>query len=559
MKINKSFDYIVAGGGSAGCTLASRLAENSDAEVLLVEEGGSGKSLFTEMPAGNGIIFGNPKYDWMFESVPQKGLNGNKLYFPRGRGLGGSSLLNGMIYIRGNSIDYDRWRQKGLEGWSYSDVLPYFKKSAGAEHRSGSPFHSSTGPLKISPAGISDKINQAFINACIQAGAKENLDFNGNEQNGVGIYDSTIYKGIRSSSRKSYLNKNFKNLTILKNERVLKILINKDKVTGVQLNDRILFANKEVILCLGAFGTPQCLMLSGIGPEDHLKHHGIDVKLNLPGVGSSLYDHPNFPVHFNLKDKELSMSRFQRIDKAIIMGLQYIFFKKGVGSKSFWSTTLFHSLKNNELPEIQVNFTPMVVKEEGGGSNFKIQNILNIGKTVIARGKTAVPGIQMDINLLQPKSVGSIKLYSSNPYEKPLIDPNYFDDKRDIDDLTEAFKYIRYVSQQKAFKNILSSELSPGNEIKTDEEIQMSIRELTTTGHHPVSTCRMGIESDKGAVLDETLKVRGIKNLRVVDASAFPDQINGNTNAAVIMMAEKAADMVLDFLPLKREDPRDNI
>ena len=557
MKNNKSYDYIIAGAGSAGCTLASRLAENSDARVLLVEGGGNGKSLFTEMPAGNGIIFGNPKYDWMFESVPQKGLNGNKLYFPRGKGLGGSSLLNGMIYIRGNSIDYDRWRQKGLEGWSYSDVLPYFKKSASAKHRSGSPFHSSTGPLKISPAGNNDEINQAFINACVQAGAKQNHDFNGYEQNGVGVYDSTIFQGTRSSSRKAYLEKDLKNLTILKNEKILKVIINKNKATGIQLKDQVLFADKEVILCLGAFGTPQCLMLSGVGPEDHLKHHGIDVKFNLPGVGSSLYDHPNFPVHFNLKRKELSMSRFQRIDKAIIMGLQYILFKKGVGSKSFWSTTLFHSLKNHELPEIQVNFTPMVVKEEGGGASLRIQNFLNIGKTVIARGKIAVPGIQMDINLLQPKSVGSVKLSSSNPYEKPIIDPNYLDDQRDLDDLTEAFKYIRFVSQQKAFKNILGSELSPGNEIKTDEEIQKSIRELTTTGHHPVSTCRMGTESDKGAVLDENLKVRGIKNLRVVDASAFPDQINGNTNAAVIMMAEKAADMVLDFSPLKREDPRD--
>jgi|TARA_B100001094_G_scaffold325281_1_gene379355 choline dehydrogenase len=555
MPIN--YDYIIAGGGSAGGTLAAKLAEKSDAKILLIEGGGNGKSLFTEMPAGNGFIFGNPSYDWMFESVPQNGLNGNKLYYPRGKGLGGSSLLNGMIYIRGNAIDFDRWRQKGLEGWSYADVLPYFKQSSNAKHRKGSAFHSANGPLKISPAGNNDIINKAFIDACMQAGAEYNDDFNGIKQNGVGRYDSTIFGGIRSSSRKSYLDKKLKNLTILKNERVLKVIIEKSRAIGIQLKDRIINAQKEIILSLGAFATPQCLMLSGIGPEKHLKYHGIDLKLDLPGVGSSLYDHPNFPVHFSLKNKNLSMSKYQRLDKAIIMGLEYIFFKKGPAASSFWSTSLFHALYNQELPEIQINFTPMVVKEEGKNAAFSIQNFLNLGKAVIARGKSAIPGVQLDINLQQPKSVGSIKLSSSNPYEKPLIDPNYLSDQRDIEDFTKAFKHLRFITQQDAFKDILSSELSPGNNIKTDDEIHSAIRNLTTTGHHPVSTCRMGNDNDKGAVLDNNFKLRGIKNLRVVDASAFPDQINGNINAAVIMMGEKAADIILDIPPLKREDPRE--
>ena len=324
--MQQNYDYIIAGGGSAGATLAAKLAEKSDASVLLIEGGGSGKSLFTEMPAGNGFIFGNPSYDWMFESIPQKGLNGNKIYYPRGKGLGGSSLLNGMIYIRGNPIDFDRWRQKGLEGWSYADVLPYFKQSSNAQHRKENIFHSASGPLKISPAGNDDLINKSFIDACIQAGEKYNEDFNGIKQNGVGRYDSTIFGGIRSSSRKSYLDKKIKNLTILKNERVLKVILNRDKATGIQLKDRVINSQKEIILSLGAFGSPQCLMLSGVGPEKHLKYHGIDMKLNLPGVGSSLYDHPNFPVHFSLKNENLSMARYQRLDKAIMMGLEYIFF-----------------------------------------------------------------------------------------------------------------------------------------------------------------------------------------------------------------------------------------
>ena len=555
--MQQNYDYIIAGGGSAGATLAAKLAEKSDASVLLIEGGGSGKSLFTEMPAGNGFIFGNPSYDWMFESIPQKGLNGNKIYYPRGKGLGGSSLLNGMIYIRGNPIDFDRWRQKGLEGWSYADVLPYFKQSSNAQHRKENIFHSASGPLKISPAGNDDLINKSFIDACIQAGEKYNEDFNGIKQNGVGRYDSTIFGGIRSSSRKSYLDKKIKNLTILKNERVLKVILNRDKATGIQLKDRVINSQKEIILSLGAFGSPQCLMLSGVGPEKHLKYHGIDMKLNLPGVGSSLYDHPNFPVHYSLKNENLSMARYQRLDKAIMMGLEYIFFKKGPAASSFWSTSLFHSLYNEDLPEIQINFTPMVVKEEGKRVKFSIQNFLNLGKAVIARGKSAIPGVQLDINLQQPKSVGSIKLSSPNPFDKPIIDPNYLSDQRDIEDFTKAFRHLRYITEQDAFKDILSTEISPGANIKTDDDIHSAIRNLTTTGHHPVSTCRMGSDNDKGAVLDNKFKVRGTQNLRVVDASAFPDQINGNINAAVIMMGEKAADIILDIPPLKREDPRE--
>ena len=555
--MQQNYDYIIAGGGSAGATLAAKLAEKSDASVLLIEGGGSGKSLFTEMPAGNGFIFGNPSYDWMFESIPQKGLNGNKIYYPRGKGLGGSSLLNGMIYIRGNPIDFDRWRQKGLEGWSYADVLPYFKQSSNAQHRKGNIFHSASGPLKISPAGNDDLINKSFIDACLQAGEKFNEDFNGIKQNGVGRYDSTIFGGIRSSSRKSYLDKKIKNLTILKNERVLKVILNRDKATGIQLKDRVINSQKEIILSLGAFGSPQCLMLSGVGPEKHLKYHGIDMKLNLPGVGSSLYDHPNFPVHFSLKNENLSMARYQRLDKAIMMGLEYIFFKKGPAASSFWSTSLFHSLYNEDLPEIQINFTPMVVKEEGKRVKFSIQNFLNLGKAVIARGKSAIPGVQLDINLQQPKSVGSIKLSSPSPFDKPIIDPNYLSDQRDIEDFTKAFRHLRYITEQDSFKNVLSTEISPGANLKTDDDIHSAIRNLTTTGHHPVSTCRMGSDNDKGAVLDNKFKVRGTQNLRVVDASAFPDQINGNINAAVIMMGEKAADIILDIPPLKREDPRE--
>ncbi len=550
------YDYVIAGGGSAGCTLAARLCEDPAVKVLLVEAGGNGRSLFTRMPAGNGILIGNKKFDWGFKSVSQAGMHGGQIYYPRGLGLGGSSLLNGMIYIRGNPADYDRWAQNGITGWSYSEVLPYFKKSAGAPHRPDSKYHSVDGQMKLSPARNHTPLSEIFIHACQQAGAPLCDDFNGNSQFGVGRLDANAYGGIRQSSAAAYLSRIPSNLIIKTNTRVLGIEYQANRVVGLKLDTGIVRAGREVLVCLGAFHSPQILMLSGIGPAKHLSEHGIEVKVDLPGVGSRLYDHPNVPMQFNILQQNLSMARYQRIDRAIWLGIQYLINQSGPGSGPFWSSILFHGLRNTGMPELEVFFTPMVVKEGADGGGWNIQTLMNPGRSLIARGKMARPGFQLDVNLLRPKSFGSVRLGSNDPWQMPVVDPGYFSNPDDVQDLVAGVRHMREVVAQPAFRGVVSGEYSPGQSVSTDHEIANAVRRLATTGHHPVCTCPMGATDDPNAVLDNQLRVRGIDGLRVVDGSSFPDQISGNVNAPIIMMAEKAADMILGRAPLPAEEPR---
>ena len=287
------------------------------------------------------------------------------------------------------------------------------------------------------------------------------------------------------------------------------------------------------------------LLISGVGPYEHLKDMRIDVVNDLPGVGENLHDHPIMPMNWGFKNNDMSFSKYQRIDKAIIVGLQYIFFKKGVTSAPFWSTNLFHSIREKEMPELQIFMTPMCFKEEKYTSSFNIDNLLNFGSLFFARGKKAFPGLHFQINLLRPKSTGTVRLKSSNPDEDLQINPNWFSDLSDMDDLVEGMKHTREVLSKPSLSKIVSDELLPGKNVKNDEDMKESIRNHVQTGHHPASTCAMGSDNNKLAVLDEKLRVKGIKNLRVVDASSFPDMISGNINASVIMLAEKAADMIL--------------
>lgn len=548
MSQHQTFDYVIAGAGSAGCTLAARLCEDPDVTVCLVEAGGSGNSLFVRMPAGNGFIFGNPRFDWGYESVPQAGLDGRTIYYARGKGLGGTSLMNGLIYVRGNRLDFDRWRDMGIPGWGYADVLPYFKKSETAPHRD-SEFHGQSGPLKISPAENYCAVSQMFVEAAQQAGATLNHDFNAASQIGVGRIDATVFNGQRQSTSATYLQQRPANLTILTGTRVLRVGFRGNKATGLEVSingiSQTINAEREIISCLGAFESPKLLMLSGIGPAAHLQGHGIEPIVDLSGVGESLQDHPNMPLTFEINDRSLSFARYQRLDRAVSLGMRYLLNKSGPATGPFWSTALFHAFDGGNLPDLEVYCTPMVVREGAGGAGWSLQNILNPGRAILARGKTAAPGIQFDINLLRPESRGSVRLASTNPADHPLIDPGYFNQQQDVETLIDGADHIRKLTSRPALSKLVGDEIALGPQVKSRSSMAAGLRQHITTGHHPVSTCRIGADDDAQAVLDAQFRVRGAEGLRVVDASAFPDQLSGNPNAAVIMMAERAADMLL--------------
>ena len=348
------FDYIIAGGGSAGCVLASRLAGNSNDSICLVEAGGKGKNLFIKMPAGNGFIFGNPKFDWGYQSVEQTKLNNRKIYFPRGKALGGSSVVNGMVYIRGVPQDYDNWRQMGLDGWGYSDLLPYFKYSEGSIKRQNK-FHGNKGPLKVEPARNFSELDKAFIKAAVDSGHEFLDDFNADKRSGVSRVDSTTYLGVRQSSAIAYLKKIPKNLKIFTNTTVSRILFKKNKAIGIETIDgRKIYAGKEVIISQGAFGTPQLLMLSGIGDAKHLMYHDIKPLIDLPGVGQNLVDHLDVSIQYGSDRMDLSTARYQRIDRAALLLARWLLNGSGPGGGSLFSTMLFHSFNDPNYPELQI-------------------------------------------------------------------------------------------------------------------------------------------------------------------------------------------------------------
>lgn len=549
------FDYVIAGGGSAGCALAARLAEDPSVSVCIVEAGGKGKDLFIRMPAGNGFVFGNPKLDWGYHSEPQAGLNGRSIYFARGKALGGSSIVNGMIYMRGVAVDYEQWRQRGLTGWGYADVLPYFKRAEGSRDRRDG-YHGADGPLKTEPSVNFGELDRAFIEAAKAAGHRELNDFNGPERTGVARTDSTVSKGIRQSAAIAYLAHKPRNLTILTHRQIAKIVMDGTRAVGVEtLDGSVIRAEREVIVCQGAFGTPQLLMLSGIGPADHLLDHGIKPVIDAPDVGSNLADHVDVSIQYASDRLDLSYAKHQRLDRAALLMGRWLLNGSGPGGGALFSSVLFHALEDAALPELQVYMTPMIIDENIGDGDQDVAPLLQrLGRKLLVRGKkVAKPGIQIDINQERPKSLGTVRLRSSNPAEYPLIDPNYFSHPSDVAELVKGVHAMREVMAQREIAQYHQGEIGVWKDAKTEAEILHAIRETAYTGHHVCSTARMG--TDLNAVLDGELRVRGAQGLRVCDASAMPSQITGNLYATVVMMAEKAADMILQRPPLPPEHP----
>jgi choline dehydrogenase len=537
------YDYIIIGAGSAGCVLANRLSADASLKVLLLEAGTTDNSLLVRMPAGVGSLIGDKgTYNWGFWTEEEPQLEGRKLWWPRGKGWGGSSSINGMIYIRGHARDYDQWRQMGLEGWAYKDVLPYFKRSEALEG-GGDAWHGAEGPLKVTKASDPNPIYTATIEAGRQAGHKVTADFNGFQQEGWGPYQLTISGGERWSAAKGYLHpaRTRTNLTCITGARTTRILIEDGKAIGVEVADektkekKTFYADREVLLSAGAVQSPQILQLSGVGDPEELGKHGIPVVHALKGVGANLQDHLDVSLSWECPQPITIYSKRKGI-KMLFVGLNYLLFKQGVGrTQALESGAFLKSRPDLDRPDLQVHCVLAVMQNHG---------------------KTQVPkdGFTFHVCQLRPESRGRVGLRSADPFDDPAIFANYLAAEEDRRALREGLKMMRQVAEQPALDAFRTEELFPGKSVQTDAEIDAWIRANAETIYHPVGTCRMGAAGDPMAVVDAELKVQGLKGLRVIDASVMPSLVGGNTNAPTIMIAEKAADLILGKTLLPADD-----
>lgn len=526
------FDYVIVGAGSAGCVLANRLTEDPNVTVALLEAGGQNNSLLVRMPAGVGnLISTKGASNWGFETTPQAFMDGRRLYQPRGRGWGGSSAINGMIYIRGHARDYDHWRQMGLAGWGYADVLPYFKRAQ--HHEDGADaWNGEGGPLWVSRGPPGDPIYKAFIQAGKQAGYPVTRDFNGYQQEGVGPYHLTIRDGERWSAAAAYLRPIVgvrPNLKVISNAFAGRIVIERKTAVGVEFSAgpgkpvQSVYAKREVLVCGGAFQSPQLLLLSGIGPADELKKLGVPVEHDSPEVGRNLQDHLDASVIYEMT-KPISMYSKTRGLKQPMIGLQYLFAKQGHGRTNHLHAGAFLKTRGElDRPDIQLHVVNAVMIDH-------------------ARVKADRDGFTVHVCQLRPESRGTVTLASRNPFDAPLIDPRYLAEEVDRRTMRDSVRIVRDICGQEALDLYRGDELRPGAQVRTDAEIDAWIRQNAETIYHPVGTCRMGV--DDKAPVDEELRVRGVDGLRVIDASVIPTLIGGNTNAPTIMIAEKLSDMI---------------
>ncbi|HUB46318.1 MAG TPA: choline dehydrogenase [Acetobacteraceae bacterium] len=531
---DSTYDYIVTGAGSAGCVLANRLSESGRHRVLLLEAGGKDSNPWIHIPLGYAKTFCNPKVNWMFDSEPEQNLNNRVMYQPRGKVLGGTSSINGMIYMRGNHADYDHWRQLGCEGWDWDSVLPYFRKAEDNE-RGADEYHGAGGPLRVSNQPYEWEIAKILLDACIQAGIPPNPDFNGAQQEGCGYYQTTTKDRRRWSTAAAYLRPARKrpNLTIRTHAHATRVLLENGRAAGVEFESprgrETAHANAEVIVSGGAYGSPQLLLLSGIGPAQHLREMEIPVLHELPGVGSNLHDHFNTFCAWRISRSITLNELHHSIPRQIVAGAQYAFGRRGpMSGNGLYVGAMVRSDKRLERPDIQLNISAW---------------------STIDRNRNGIishpfPGFAISPVHLRPEGRGTVRLRSPDPFAPPEIRFNFLRSEYDMQAVIAGMRIARQIARQHALQKLLVAETMPGASVITDEQLADDVRKRGVSNLHPVGSCSMG--HGPNAVVDPRLRVHGIAGLRVVDASIMPAIIAGNTNAPTIMIAEKASDMILE-------------